>query len=123
MRAEKYLGTETPKDYSLIVHLKKDSFDPAERVDRDGVRIWMNNPLRFEGETFYQSNVGADPITHEETPGLQVVTNTGWMIPYVSCMIVGVGLFYQFGNALLRFLRRRCNGQLRGRPAASPGWN
>ena len=107
VRAEKYLGTETPKDYSSIVHLKKDSPDPAERVDRDGVRIWMNNPLRFAGETFYQSNVGADTITREESTGLQVVTNTGWMIPYVSCMIVGVGLLYQFSIALLRFLNRR----------------
>jgi len=107
VRAEKYLGTETPKDYSSIVHLKKEAADPADRIDRDDVRIWMNNPLRFDGETFYQSNVGVDPITHGETTGLQVVTNTGWMIPYVSCMIVAVGLFYQFGNALVRFLRRR----------------
>ncbi|HEY2252338.1 MAG TPA: hypothetical protein VGH74_14795, partial [Planctomycetaceae bacterium] len=120
VRAEKYLGTETPKDYSSIVHLKKDSADPAERVDRDGVRIWMNNPLRFEGETFYQSNVGVDPITHRETTGLQVVTNTGWMIPYVSCMIVGVGLLYQFGIALLRFLNRRQAALADAAPANLP---
>jgi len=107
VRAEKYLGTETPKDYSSIVHLKKTAADPSECIDRDDVRIWMNNPLRFDGETFYQSNVGVDPITRGETTGLQVVTNTGWMIPYVSCMIVGVGLLYQFGIALLRFLNRR----------------
>ena len=106
VRSEKYLGTETPKDYSSIVRVKKDSLDPAQAVDRDNVRIWMNNPLRFDGETFYQSNVGADPITHEETTGLQVVSNAGWMIPYVSCMIVAAGLLFQFSMALFRFLGR-----------------
>ena len=119
VRAEKYLGTETPKDYSSIVHLKKQSADRAECVDRDGVRIWMNNPLRFEGETFYQSNVGTDPITREETTGLQVVTNTGWMIPYVSCMIVGVGLLHQFSIALLRFLNRREAAMMAGNLAGA----
>lgn len=106
VRSQKYLGTETPKDYSSIVHLTMDSPDPAQKVDRDDVKIWMNNPLRFHGETFYQSSVGADPITGAETTGLQVVTNAGWMIPYVSCMIVAVGMLYQFSVALLRFLNR-----------------
>jgi ABC-type transport system involved in cytochrome c biogenesis permease subunit len=86
--------------------LRMDSPDPALTVDRDDVRIWMNNPLRFNGETFYQSNVGADPITREETTGLQVVTNSGWMIPYVSCMIVAVGMLFQFSVTLMRFLNR-----------------
>src|SRR5262249_26778158 len=67
-------------------------------------------PLRFNGETFYQSTVGVDPITREETTGLQVVTNTGWMIPYVSCMIVAVGMLSQFTVTLLRFLRRLLDG-------------
>lgn len=106
VRSDKYMGTDTPKDYSSMVHVRLDSPDPARQVDRDDVRIWMNNPLRFHGETFYQSNVGVDPITREETTGLQVVTNTGWMIPYVSCMIVAVGMLFQFSVALLRFLNR-----------------
>ncbi len=114
VRSDKYMGTDTPKDYSSMVHVRMDSPRPGRRkVDRDGVRIWMNNPLRFEGETFYQSNVGVDPITREETTGLQVVTNTGWMIPYVSCMIVAVGMLFQFSVALMRFLNRL-------QPAATP---
>ncbi|MGQ0636916.1 MAG: cytochrome c biogenesis protein CcsA [Planctomycetaceae bacterium] len=102
VRTEYYPGTTTPKDYSSVVRLK----DSSRNVDRD-VRIWMNNPLRFAGETFYQSSVMPDPITGEEMTGLQVVTNTGWMIPYVSCMIVAVGMLFQFGQTLLRFLNRR----------------
>ncbi len=65
----------------------------------------MNNPLRFAGETFYQSGL------NEISPGvdmtiLQVVTNDGWMIPYVACMIVAVGMLAHFMIALLRFLNR-----------------
>ena len=102
VRTTYYPGTTTPKDYSSTVHIT----DATRDVDRE-VRIWMNNPLRFAGETFYQQTVGPDPITGEEMTGLQVVTNSGWMIPYVSCMIVGVGMLFQFTLVLLRFLKRR----------------
>jgi ABC-type transport system involved in cytochrome c biogenesis permease subunit len=100
----KYVGTDKTRDFSAYIHLT----DPTQGVDQD-VRIWMNNPLRYHGETFYQSNYHRDERTGEESTGLQVVTNTGWMIPYVSCMIVGVGLLAQFGSALMRFLRRRAD--------------
>lgn len=112
VRFDKYIGTETAKNYSSKLHLS----DPSRGVEND-VTIWMNNPLRYAGETFYQSNVGSDPITNAETTGLQVVTNAGWMIPYVSCMIVVVGLVFQFGNTLLRFLNRRSTGRIAVGPA------
>ncbi|MBS0264255.1 MAG: cytochrome c biogenesis protein CcsA [Planctomycetes bacterium] len=102
VRFDRYVGTNTPKNYSSRVRL----VDPTRNVDQE-VTIWMNNPLRFAGQTFYQSSVGADPITGIESTGLQVVTNSGWMIPYVSCMIIVVGMLDQFGVALLRFLRRK----------------
>jgi ABC-type transport system involved in cytochrome c biogenesis permease subunit len=102
VRFDKYVGTNTPKNYSSKLRLT----DPSRNIDTD-VTIWMNNPLRFAGQTFYQSSVGNDPITGAESTGLQVVTNTGWMIPYVSCMIIVVGLVFQFGQTLLRFLDRR----------------
>ncbi len=105
VRTEYYPGTTTPKDYSSTLRLA----DASRDVDRD-VKVWMNNPLRFAGETFYQSTVSADPVTDAEATGLQVVTNSGWMIPYVSCMIVGVGMLFQFGLTLLRFLKRRESG-------------
>src|SRR5262249_8629823 len=86
------------------------------QVDRE-VHIWMNNPLRFAGETFYQSSYDRDPRTGIEVTGLQVVSNTGWMIPYVSCMIVGVGMLFQFSVTLLRFLNRRDAADVPGRRA------
>lgn len=102
VRFDKYIGTETAKNYSSELHL----VDPTRQVDRD-VKIWMNNPLRFAGETFYQSTFDQDPMSGSEMTGLSVVSNTGWMIPYVSCMIVAVGLLAQFSISLTRFLKRK----------------
>ncbi|QDV15980.1 Cytochrome c biogenesis protein CcsA [Gimesia panareensis] len=102
VRKDDYAGTSTVMNYSSDIQL----IDPEHNVDRN-IRIWMNNPLRYSGETFYQSGYHADPRTGEETTTLSVVTNMGWMIPYVSCMIVVVGMFYHFMLTLLRYLNRR----------------
>jgi ABC-type transport system involved in cytochrome c biogenesis permease subunit len=101
VRFDKYMGTQTAKNYSSDLRV----VDPTRGVDRD-VKIWMNNPLRFAGETFYQSSYDADEQGHEATT-LQVVNNTGWMIPYVACMLVATGMLAQFSITLVRFLRRR----------------
>ncbi len=102
---EVYMGTQTAKSYASELRL----VDSTRNVDRR-VRIWMNNPLRFAGATFYQSNYGRDAATGKEYTGLQVVTNTGWRIPYVSCMMVAVGMLAQFWVTLRRFLTRRAEG-------------
>jgi len=100
VRFDKYMGTQLAKNYSSDLRLT----EPERNVDRD-VHIWMNNPLRFAGETFYQSGFNVDGGTEITT--LQVVNNTGWMIPYVACMLVGTGMLAQFSLTLVRFLRRR----------------
>ncbi len=102
VRKVNYIGTSTPKDYSSDVRL----IAPQHNIDRP-VRIWMNNPLRYAGETFYQSGYNRDPQSGIETTTLQVVTNTGWMIPYVACMFVWFGMQAHFSGMLLRFLTRR----------------
>ncbi|HUG90760.1 MAG TPA: cytochrome c biogenesis protein CcsA [Planctomycetaceae bacterium] len=127
IQKQDYIGTSTPRDYSSFIELR----DPERNVDRE-VRIWMNNPLRYAGETFYQSGYHrdmatfTDPATGQqrpvletdtdtgerrpkfiETTTLQVVANTGWMIPYVSCMIVLTGMLAHFSLILVRFLNRR----------------
>ncbi|HEV3006272.1 MAG TPA: cytochrome c biogenesis protein ResB, partial [Pirellulales bacterium] len=100
VRHDTYMGTNLAKNYSSELRL----VDPLRHVDRD-VKIWMNNPLRYAGETLYQQNY--DGSTGVEVTGLQVVTNTGWMIPYVACMIVATGMLAHFWIALGRFLQRR----------------
>jgi ABC-type transport system involved in cytochrome c biogenesis permease subunit len=102
VRKDDYLGTSTPRNYSSDVRL----VDASRDTDRQ-VHIWMNNPLRYAGETFYQSGYIGPPQAPTETTTLSVVTNSGWMIPYVACMLVAVGLPAHFLLTLLRFLNRR----------------
>jgi ABC-type transport system involved in cytochrome c biogenesis permease subunit len=120
-RFDRYTGTNTAKNYSSLVQL----VDPPQNVDRE-VLIWMNNPLRYAGLTFYQQTF--DDRT-ERTSVLQVVKNPGWMIPYVACMLVATGMLAHFGVVLARFLRRRDEetARLQGRvskrqPAGARGW-
>jgi hypothetical protein len=96
---EKYEGTERPKDYSSLVRLT----DPGTGEDRD-VLISMNDPLRYRGETLYQ----ADFLRGGEVGTvLQVVRNPGWLLPYVSCAMVGLGMLIHFGMHLVTFLRQQ----------------
>lgn len=94
---EKYEGTQMPKDFASQIHLINEGDD----VDRE-LRIWMNNPLRYARQTFYQSGFLPD----DGGTVLQVVRNDTWMIPYLSCMIVFVGMAAQFIQSFSRYLRR-----------------
>jgi ABC-type transport system involved in cytochrome c biogenesis permease subunit len=98
-RFDRYTGTNTAKNYSALVQLK----DPRHNIDRE-MLIRMNNPLRYDGITFYQSDF--DPETEKMTV-LSVVDNPSWMTPYVACMLVATGMLAHFGVMLVRFLRRR----------------
>lgn len=106
---EDYVGTTQVKDYSSHIHLVDKSKDYDQKI-----RIWMNNPLRYQGETFYQAD--HQFIGGEDWTGLQIVNNNGWMIPYVCCMIVAVGMFGQFGFAVSRFLQRRAADRNKSSP-------
>ncbi len=94
---EKYEGTQMPKDFASQILL----INEGDQVERE-LRIWMNNPLRYARRTFYQSGYLPD----DSGTVLQVVRNDSWMIPYLSCMIVFVGMAAQFVQSLSRHLRR-----------------
>jgi hypothetical protein len=92
-----YPGTTIPKDFRSRVRLE----DP-KRGENHEVEIYMNAPLRYQGETFYQAGVlGADEGTI-----LQVVRNPGWQLPYIACTMVILGLIVHFSLSLIGFLRR-----------------
>jgi hypothetical protein len=101
VQKEDYLGTDIPRHYSSQVRLT----DPSRGVDQE-LTIWMNNPRRYAGETFYQSGWQMDAQQREYST-LQVVRNYGWMIPYVATMITVVGMGWHFLLLLLRFLDRQ----------------
>ena len=93
-----YVGTKTAQTYSSTFQLTH----PAAGVD-ERKQISMNKPLRYSDETFYQAGHGVDPETGEEVSTIQIVKNTGWMIPYVCCSFVGIGLFVHFFLIFIRF--------------------
>ncbi len=97
-RHDRYLGTDTPKNFSSQVRL----VDPSRNVDRE-VLIYMNNPLRYRGETFYQASFKRT----ETTTILQVVRNPGWLLPYIACTLGAIGMLFHFGMHLTKFLRRK----------------
>ena len=94
-----YLGTDIPKNYSSRLRLTT----PDGREDRE-VLVYMNNPLRYAGLTFYQASF--DPSNDHNTI-LQVVRNPGWLLPYLSCVMMTLGLVVQFGIHLLGFINKR----------------
>jgi ABC-type transport system involved in cytochrome c biogenesis permease subunit len=106
-RYDRYVGTEKAKNFSSEVQLTA----PENDVDKTA-RIYMNNPLRYGGDTLYQADW--DKETEQGTV-LQVVSNTGWMIPYVSCMLVATGMLYHFGLTFSRFVERKTTAQANAR--------
>lgn len=92
-----YPGTTIPKNFSSLVRLRH----PDRGEDRN-VLIYMNQPLRYEGKAFYQASFGKD----DTLSILQVVENPGWLIPYISTVLVTVGLLVHFAISLRRGVRR-----------------
>jgi hypothetical protein len=88
-----YPGTDIPKDFSSLVHIS----NPVRGEERD-VLVYMNQPLRYDGKAFYQASFGkGDTLSI-----LQVVENPGWLLPYVSCVLVTLGLLFHFVVSLRR---------------------
>lgn len=96
-RHDKFVGTDKPRNFSSLVRL----IDPERNVNRE-VLIHMNHPLRHAGETFYQASFKQG----DTGTVLQVVRNPGWLIPYISCGMVTLGLLIHFGIRMASSVRR-----------------
>ena len=101
-----YRGTEIPKDFRSRVRLE----NPGTGENRE-VEIFMNSPLRYAGQTFYQYQMAAGEAARRagQAPSstLQVVRNPGWLTPYAGCVIVATGLVIQFMIHLVGFISKR----------------
>lgn len=95
---ERYAGTQIAKNFASHAVLK----DPEKNENRE-VLIYMNHPLRYRGETFFQSGFEQN----DTATILQDVYNPSFVAPYVACVIVAAGLLFQFGYHFVGFLRRR----------------
>jgi hypothetical protein len=105
-----YPGTSIPKNFSSFVHLS----NPSKGEERD-VLIYMNQPLRYDGKAFYQASFGKN----DTLSILQVVQNPGWLLPYVSCVLVTLGLIVHFAISLRRSMRRQAEAHAAAAPAAT----
>ena len=92
-----FTGTQMARNFSSQVQL----VDEDRHVDRE-VLIYMNHPMRHAGETFYQASF----MKGDSGTVLQVVQNPGWLIPYISCSLVTLGLLIHFGIRLVSAIRK-----------------
>ena len=95
---DKYPGTEIPFNYSSEVKVHH-----QESTKNQKALIYMNHPLRYEGLTFYQASF----TNQDRTSIFQVVRNPGWLLPYISVLLMGLGMCVQFGMHFIKFLSKR----------------
>ncbi len=95
-RHDRYAGTQISRSFSSALTL----IEP-DGATRD-VFISMNNPFRHDGRVYYQSGFQGEDITV-----LQVVENPGWLLPYIACIILTLGLMIEGIRALRRQRARR----------------
>ena len=102
-----YPGTDMPRNFESFVYLCDSDNGAVLKAD-----IWMNHPLRYNGQTLYQSGVmqervGDGDMVRVKGTILQVVTNPSWLMPYIACVTTGLGMLIHFTLALVPFLRRQ----------------
>lgn len=99
---EVYPGTQIPKNFQSRVLLEN-----TQKGEKREVDISMNNPLRYGGLTFYQHQMGrTEPTGGKGNSQLQVVRNPGWITPYLGCIIVSLGMAWQFLYHLIGFIAK-----------------
>jgi hypothetical protein len=103
MTHDLYPGTDVPKDFRSRVRVE----NPVRGENRE-VTIYMNNPLRYEGQTFYQYQMPQSEVPPDQDFSvLQVVRNPSWLTPYAACLMVFAGMSYQFLWHLVGFISKR----------------
>jgi hypothetical protein len=90
-------GTEVAKSFESNIDLNDGA---ASRP----VKIWMNNPLRYKGYTFFQASFSIDPDGEHST--FAVVTNPGRLLPYISSLMVFGGMLLHFILHFLGYVKR-----------------
>ena len=95
---EKYPGTEVPFNFSSEVKVTHQDSTKNQKA-----LIYMNHPLRYEGLTFFQASFA----NQDKTSIFQVVHNPGWLLPYLSVLLMGLGMCAQFGMHFFKFLGKQ----------------
>ena len=95
---KRFTGTNTPMAFSSRVRL----VDPIQNEDRI-ISISMNQPLRYDGKTFYQAGFANE----DETTILQVVLNPVAALPYIACILVTLGMGFHFVSHFTKFKKQQ----------------
>jgi hypothetical protein len=90
-------GTEVASSYESYADLQ-------DGLSSRAVKIWMNNPLRYKGYTFFQASFAIDKDGEHST--FAVVTNPGRLIPYISSIMVFAGMLLHFILHFIGYVRR-----------------
>ena len=93
---DKYQRTDIPKNFSSEIAIFQDDIEIHKQV------ISMNKPLRFAGNTYFQASFGKE----ERTSVLQVVRNPSWLLPYISTIMMSLGLVLQFSIGFFMFYKK-----------------
>lgn len=93
-RMEHYPGSAIVKSYDSQVEIEHDGL-------KREVLISMNKPLRYKDFTFFQSSYQITPDGTEYSV-LAVVKNSGRLLPYISSIIIFIGMLIHFIIMLFR---------------------
>ena len=91
-------GTGIPKSYSSDINLIENGISKH-------ILIEMNEPLRHKGYTFYQSSFIES--LDGETTVLAAVKNYGRLFPYISSIIMCIGLLLHLIMKLPELFKKR----------------
>ena len=91
-------GTNVAKSFSSEVNLIEDGI-PRRTL------IKMNEPLRHKGYTFFQASFIEN--LDKETTVLATVKNYGRLFPYISSIIMSVGLLIHLLISLPKMIKKK----------------
>ncbi len=106
---EYHPGTMIPRRFSSFVTKTEAGSPPRE------VHITMNEPLRSEGYTLYQSGWGPEnaPPGSRLYSNFAVVSNPSDRVPLYSCVIIAIGMLIHFVMKLVKYLERQSHHRVR----------
>lgn len=97
----KHPGTEMARDYRSHVKILRGA--SSQKAD-----IWMNHPLRDGGYTVYQQ---AYINGRQQATVLSVVRNAGRLFPYISSIIICIGMLIHLAFMFVETSKRRRNAE------------
>lgn len=92
-------GTQTPRSFKSEVYVVRPDGTKVKQT------ISMNRPLRTDGYTLFQTHYDIDE-KGEETSVLAVVENVGRLFPYISSIVICIGILIHLVLHIPSLIRR-----------------